>query len=250
MVLLVTSVAVGAAALYASNRTVPAYEGAVSPPSTGSASTATKAAPTTRQPVLAFYGDWYVSGTAQGGLGQAGWPAIVSTRIGAEESTPHAVPDAGYVTASTTTGDTFMSLVENSPESGADVTIAFGGRNDYRAAPAEITSAATRTFEAIRAAAPQTQLLVIGPAWTDQVVPPELPPIRDAVRTAATASGATFVDPLTDRWLFDGPDLLGDDGISPTDAGHAFLADRIEPVVRELLANVPGIETAAATPPP
>jgi lysophospholipase L1-like esterase len=254
VVLLVTGIAVGAAALYASTRTVPAYDppedaDASVPPTSSTTTVTTPPSPTARNPVLAFYGDWYVSGTDQGGRGPAGWPAIVSERIGAEGLVPHAAPDAGYVAASAATGDTFLSLAESDPEPAADVTIVFGGRNDYRAGPAEITAAAIRTFETIRAAAPQTQLLVIGPAWTDAVVPPELPPIRNAVQEAAAAAGATFVDPLAEGWLFDDPELLGADGISPSDAGHAYLADRIEPVVRQLLADVPGIDPAVAAAP-
>lgn len=88
-----------------------------------------------------------------------------------------------------------MTLATSSPEPTADVTIVFGSRNDYLVPPAEITAAATRTLETIRAAAPETQLLVIGPAWTDAAVPPGLLPVRDAVREAATAAGATFIAP-------------------------------------------------------
>ncbi|WP_324278578.1 SGNH/GDSL hydrolase family protein [Blastococcus brunescens] len=244
-----TAIAVGASAWYASTRTPPAFD----PPtdaagSSEPTSSAASTAPATEDtPVLAFYGDWHVSGTELGGQGAAGWPAIVSERIGAEATVAHAVPSAGYVATAATTGDTFPTLVQNGPEPTADVTIVFGGRNDYPFPPEEIAAAATRTFEAIRAAAPETELLVIGPAWSDAAVPPELPPVRDAVQQAAAAAGATFVDPLAEGWFFDGTGLIGADLISPTDAGHVYLADRIEPVVRRLLAEVPGT-AAAATP--
>lgn len=246
VVLAVTALVVGASAWYASNRTPPAFD----PPDEAAVSTAPTTAPPDRTPVLAFYGDWFVSGTDEGGLGPAGWPAIVSERVGAKGTPPHAVADAGYVADSAITADTFVTLAENSPERDADVTIVFGGRNDYLAEPAEITAAATRTFQAIRAAAPETQLLVIGPAWSDAAVPEEIPPIRDAVQQAAVGAGATFVDPLTERWFFDDLGLFGADVISPTDAGHLYLADRIEPVVRQLLSTAPGAEaseTAAPT---
>jgi hypothetical protein len=236
-VLLIAALSVGGAAWYASNRTAPVFE----PPPSAPRSTPGDAVEA-RAPVLAFYGDWYVSGTSQGGIGPAGWPAIVSQRIGAEGTAPHAVTDAGYVATSATAADTFVTLAVNNPEPRADVTIVFGSRNDYEVGAAEITAAATRTFDAIRAAAPQTQLLVIGPAWTDPAVPPELPPVRDAVQRAAEVAGATFIDPLADRWFFDEPSLISTDAISPSDTGHAYLADRIEPVVRQLLTDAPGIE--------
>jgi lysophospholipase L1-like esterase len=190
-----------------------------------------------RAPVLAFYGDWFVSGTEAGGLGPTGWPAIVSERVGAVGTEPHAVTDAGYVAVSDVAGDTFVTLAERQPEPAADVTIVFGGRNDYRASPAEITASARRMFDTIRATAPQTKLVVIGPAWTGADIPPELLPVRFAVRQAASDAGATFMDPLDGGWLIDGVGLIAGDGISPTDEGHTYLAGRIEPFVRALLGR-------------
>ncbi|SOE00356.1 SGNH/GDSL hydrolase family protein [Blastococcus haudaquaticus] len=249
VVLLVTAIAVGAAAWYAGTRTTPAFDSPDDAAEAG-APPPTATPPNDEPPGLAVYGDWYVSGTALGGAGPAGWPAIVSQRLGAQATEPHAVTDAGYVAASDRTGDTFLSLAENFPEPRADVTVVFGSRNDYSAAPAEITAAATRTLETIRATAPETELLVIGPAWTDADVPPELPPVTDAVRQAAAAVGATFVDPLEERWFFDNPELIGADVISPTDEGHRYLADRIEPFVRQVLeenATSPSSETVGPT---
>lgn len=226
------AIAVGISAWVAGNRTPPEFEAPVG---------ATAGVPGTGEPadrpVLAFYGDFLTSGTEQGGLGPAGWPALVSRRLDAEGTSPHAVADAGYVVASDVTGDTFVTLAERAPEADADVTIVFGSRNDYLASPAQITAAAARAFDAIRAAAPETRIVVIGPAWTDVVVPPELLRVRDAVLQAAAAADVTFVDPLADRWFFDDLGLIGTDLISPTDEGHVFMADRIEPVIRDVLAG-------------
>ena len=250
VLLLVTAIAVGASAWYAGNRAPPVFDpagraSAPAPSSSPAPATSSGPTPTAIHPaVLAFYGDWFVSGTAQGGTGEAGWPAVVSRGVGAEATEPHAVTDAGYVRPSQVTGDTFATLAEKDSEPTADVTIVFGGRNDYRAGAAEVTAGATRTLQAIRAADPRTQLLVIGPAWIDADVPPELPPVRDAVQRAASAAGATFVDPLAEGWVLDRPGLIGRDGLSPTDKGHVYLADRIEPVVRQLLAKDPAISLA------
>ncbi|SDF58416.1 Lysophospholipase L1 [Blastococcus fimeti] len=255
VLLLLTAIAVGVAAWVASNRTPPEFD---PPANAGATERATPSASTTAPrstdpsdpsdaPVLAFYGDWYTAGTQQGGLGPAGWPAIVGERLGARSTEPHALTDAGYVATSSFGDATFVSLAELQPEPDADVTVVFGSRNDYRATPAQITAAATRTFELIRAAAPQTRLLVIGPAWTDAAVPAELPPVRDAVRSAAAAADVTFIDPLVGRWFFDGVGLIGRDLISPTDPGHAYLADLIEPLVRDLLENAPASASAPAT---
>ncbi len=254
VLLLLTAITVGVAAWVAGNRTPPEF----TPPANAAATEATPPAGTTAPrgtppaeesdaPVLAFYGDRFTAGTPQGGLGPAGWPAIVSERLGAEGTPPHALADAGYVATSSFGGGSFVTLAERLPEPDADVTIVFGSRNDYQATPAQITAAATRTFEIIRATAPQTRLLVIGPAWTDAAVPAELPPVRDAVRQAAAAADVTFIDPLVGRWFFDGVGLIGPDLIGPNDAGHAYLADLIEPLVRDLLEDAPAPASASAT---
>lgn len=238
--LLATALTVGGLIWFERSRAVPAYEPRDDAAALSEPGGATVSAPPAA-PVLAFYGDWFVSGTAEGGIGDAGWPAIVSQRIGADGSAPHAVADAGYVAVSAVTADTFTSLVERAPEPTADVTIVFGGRNDYRAPPEDIAAAATRTFGTIQADAPGTELLVIGPAWSGSDVPPDLLPVRDAVQQAAAGAEATFVDPLAEQWFAEGTGLVAADLISPTDAGHVVLADRIEPVLRQLLTeDLPG----------
>ncbi|MGY2126952.1 SGNH/GDSL hydrolase family protein [Blastococcus sp. SYSU DS0617] len=237
VLLLVAAIAVGLSAWHASNRTPPEFDPPANANANAGATASPSAGPSTSSeaPVLAFYGDLYTAGTPQGGLGPAGWPAILSERLDAEPTEPHALPDAGYVATSELGGFTFATLAERQPEPDADVTIVFGSRNDYQAGPAQITAAARRTFDIIRANAPDTELLVIGPAWTDAAVPPELPPVRDALLQAAVAASVRFVDPLAERWFFDDLGLIGTDLVSPTDAGHVYLADQIEPYVRDLL---------------
>jgi hypothetical protein len=248
VVLLVLTVSlVGVAAWHASHRKVPTF---APPPSASESQSGTPSAastPTPRVPVIAFYGDNYVAGTTQGGIGAAGWPAIVCARVSATPTPLHAVPGAGYVAPAPATGDTYLTLAQQGPEPTADVTVVFGTRNDFAASPAAIYAAAMQTFTTIRTTAPNTRLLVIGPAWTDAAVPVQLPGVRDAVQRAAADSGATFVDPLAGGWFFGTPQLIGADIVNPTDAGHVYLADRIEPELRRVLAEGQGIGQTAAS---
>jgi len=243
VILLVTAIGVGLAAWYASNRTTPAFE---APANAGASA---EPSPTSADGlVLAFYGDRYTAGTQQGGLGPAGWPAILTERLDARATEVHALIDAGYVATSTFGDFTYEALAGQQPEPDADVTIVFGSRNDFQASRRDITAAATRTFDIILAAAPNTQVLVIGPVGTDAAVLPELPLVRDAVRDAALAAGVTYVDPLAERWFSDDVGLIGPDRISPTDAGHAYLADQIEPYVRVLLEDGQAAATVTGAP--
>jgi lysophospholipase L1-like esterase len=55
------------------------------------------------------------------------------------------------------------------------------------------------------------------------------------VSAAAAAAGATFVDPLADRWFVGHPELIGADHVHPTDAGHAYMAGLIRPAIEKAL---------------
>ena len=55
--------------------------------------------------------------------------------------------------------------------------------------------------------------------------------IRDALDYQAGLAGATYVDPIAAGWFVGRPDLIGADGVHPTDAGHAYTADKIAPLI-------------------
>jgi lysophospholipase L1-like esterase len=198
---------------------------------TGATSTAESA---DGPPVIAVYGDSYSAGSDQGGNGPAGWPALVAGRLDADVRL-HAAQGAGYVAGGE---NTFLNQVLASPEPDADVVLVFGSRSDTGAPARQIGDQAAATYQAVRTAAPSAELVVIGPAWSDEAVPADTLLARDAVQSAAEAAGLAFVDPLAEGWFFGRLELIGADAIHPTDDGHAYLADLIEPVLREALARV------------
>ena len=136
--------------------------------------------------MIAVYGDGYSAGSAQGGTGAAGWPALVADRLDADVRL-HAAQGAGYVAGGD--GGTFLEQVQESPEPDADVVVVFGSRNDTGAPSQEITDRATDTYEAVRTASPDADLVVIGPAWSDEAVPAEVFLVRDSVSAAAETAG-------------------------------------------------------------
>jgi lysophospholipase L1-like esterase len=148
----------------------------------------------------------------------------------------HTAGGAGYVTESPE-GATFADLVEEAVTSEHDVVIFFGSRNDPR--PAGVEAAAGRAFEAVRAVAPGALLLVVGPPWVDDDPPMQIRAVRTAVRAAAEDAGAAWVDPLANGWFTGAAtSLIGADGIHPTDEGHVHIAERLQPVVAELVDQV------------
>jgi lysophospholipase L1-like esterase len=216
------------------------YAGRPSPaeesPALASSPTTPAAKPTAVPvPVLAVYGDGYSRGSDLGGQGPAGWPALVAEQLGAQLSLD-AVSRTGYVSTGTS-GQDFAGLVAASPVPDAAVTVIFGSRNDLGQAPTAVGQRAAETFSLIRQTSPSTRLVVVGPTWSDADVPAEISAERDAVKAAAEQAGATFVDPLEDGWFRSPSGLIASDGVSPTDAGHQFIASALAPPLSNALAG-------------
>jgi lysophospholipase L1-like esterase len=79
--------------------------------------------------------------------------------------------------------------------------------------------------------------LVIGPPWPTADPPDTVLRIRDALKYQAGVAGATFIDPIAAGWFVGRPELIGKDGIHPTDAGHAYMAAKIAPLIGAQLAR-------------
>lgn len=179
---------------------------------------------------IAVISDSYTTGTDLGGLGVNGWPSL-AWRILAEEGRPVAADvaaegRAGYGVR----GDhnsTFGDLTARAVRPDDAVVVFFGSRNDQPVDAIEVAGLARNAFELARRRAPTARFLVIGPPWPTADVPVRIMQIRDALAIVAQASGARFIDPLVERWFVGRPELIGVDGVHPTDIGHRYLAERI-----------------------
>ena len=207
-------------------------EATVSP--SGSGSSPSPTVPNDDPAFVLVIGDAITAGSAEGG-----WPARVTA---AQEAAGQpvdldvlAAAGVGYGRVGAD-GLNFQGLVE-SAEGGYDVVIFFGSQSD-NAAAVDIQGAANRAFAAARAASPNAALVAIGPAWSGGSPPSYIVTNRDGIAAAAAEDGVTFVDPLAEGWFATGVDaeLLGLSGQSPTEDGHAFLAERIGPVLQQALA--------------
>jgi lysophospholipase L1-like esterase len=191
---------------------------------------------------IAVIGDSYTTGGDLGGLGSAGWTARtwrelssyripVSADVGAEGG-------AGYGTRGNR-GSVFEDLTARTVKPDDKLVVFFGSRNDQGVDPAQLSVLAYGTFQLARRIAPSATFLVIGPPWPTADPPAAVVRIRDALQYQAGVAGATFVDPIAERWFVGHPELIGADGVHPTDAGHAYMADKIAPLIAaELPASV------------
>ena len=183
---------------------------------------------------VAVIGDSYTTGGDLGGLGQKGWPARawqalaargmpITADVGAEGG-------AGYGTRGNH-GSVFEDLTAATVRPDDVLVVFFGSRNDQNVEPTQLSILAYGTFQLARRIAPTAAFLVIGPPWPTANPPEGVLRIRDALHYQAQMAGAVFVDPIAEGWFVGRPDLIGADGVHPTDAGHAYMAEMIAPLI-------------------
>lgn len=187
---------------------------------------------------IAVIGDSYTTGANEGGLGPKGWATLAWQEL-AQGGTPVtadvvAEGGAGYV-ARGNHGSIFGDLTARAVQPDDVLIVFFGSRNDKDADPAVITSMSHDALAAAARVAPSARILVIGPPWPTADVPPSVLRIRDILKAQAQQAGAAFSDPIAEGWFVGRPELIGADGIHPTDAGHAYMADKIAPLIGQQL---------------
>ncbi len=192
---------------------------------------ATSEAPLLRVAVIS---DSYTTGTVDGGMGPRNWTALAWQRLARRGidvvADVAAEGRAGYDTVGNR-GSVFADLIVRATRADDAVVVFFGSRNDQEVPPARLRTRVRQAFDLAQRRAPRARLLVIGPAWPTPDVPPVMLGIRDILRAEAAAAGGSFFDPLAAGWFMNQPGLIGPDGVHPTDAGHAYLAARIAPLI-------------------
>ena len=183
---------------------------------------------------IAVIGDSYTAGSSEGGNGPHSWPELawgLLARSGVEvDADVAAEGGAGYGQRGSR-GSLFEDLTAQAVRRNDDLIVYFGSRNDQTVDPQKFPSSAANTFHLARFAAPAAKVLVIGPPWPTVLPPPAVLKIRDLLREQAAMVGAVFVDPITEGWFVGRPDLIGQDGVHPTDAGHVYMAEKIAPLI-------------------
>jgi lysophospholipase L1-like esterase len=187
---------------------------------------------------VAVVGDSYTNGTDEGGLGSKAW--TVETWQTLAHQGVQLAPDvaaegrAGYG-ARGDHGSIFQDLTARAVRPDDALVVFFGSRNDQGVDPMALASLAHDAFELARRTAPNANLLVIGPPWPTPDVPPDVLQIRDILKSQAAAAGGSFFDPIVAGWFAGRPDLIGADGVHPNDAGHAYMAQRLAPLISSQL---------------
>ena len=183
---------------------------------------------------VAVVGDSYTTGGELGGLGSKGWTTrawqLLARQGIAVAPDVAAEGGAGYGTRGNH-GSVFEDLTADVVKPDDALVVFFGSRNDQGVDPTQLSVLAYGTFQLARRTAPSAKFLVIGPPWPTADPPDTVLRIRDSLKYQAGVAGATFIDPIAQGWFVGRPDLIGKDGVHPTDAGHAYMAEKIAPLI-------------------
>ena len=172
---------------------------------------------------IAVIGDSYTAGSDEGGNGSRAWPELVRGLLALEgveiDADIAAEGGAGYGQRGDG-GSVFEDLTARAVRRSDALIVFFGSRNDQPVDAQRFPALAADTFQLARFAAPGAKVLVIGPPWPTASPSPEVLKIRDSLR-----------DQAAQNWFVGREDLIGQDGVHPTDAGHAYMAAKIAPLI-------------------
>ncbi|HVR00058.1 MAG TPA: GDSL lipase [Mycobacterium sp.] len=191
---------------------------------------------------VAVVGDSYTTGTDEGGLGPRSWPAQAWQTLARQgvQVAPDVASEgrAGYAVLGDH-GSDFEDLTARAVHPNDGLVVFFGSRNDQGVDAGLLAEKARSSFDLARRIAPSARLLVIGPPWPTADPPAEVLQVDDIISGQAAAVDAAYVDAIAEHWFVDRPDLIGPDGVHPTDAGHEYMAEMIAPLIRAQLPRRP-----------
>jgi lysophospholipase L1-like esterase len=201
-----------------------------SPSSSSTSGSGSSTAPSKADPVVAFLGDDWTSGTGASGPAKR-FTTLVSAALHLQERN-FGVAGSGYAKQGRSGGD-YASRVDDVVAAQPAMVIVSGGRNDVHDKLSFAAHQARQLFEQLRARLPGAVVIAVAPMWGDSAAPTDLRRVARAVRKAAERVGARYLgvtDPTRGH-----PGFMADDA-HPDDRGYAAIATVLE---RRLAPYVP-----------
>nr|WP_279218417.1 SGNH/GDSL hydrolase family protein [Rhodococcus erythropolis] len=102
-----------------------------------------------------------------------------------------------------------------------------GGQNDYRADASDLVAAVKEDVQAVRAAWPDAEVIVIGPAAPEPLAT-EIERMDTSVEAGARAADAYSINPRATKWFNDENSAqFNFDGAHVNDGGHKLIAAKV-----------------------
>ncbi|WP_353950081.1 SGNH/GDSL hydrolase family protein [Knoellia sp. S7-12] len=164
------------------------------------------------------------------------WTALVADGLGLTEvNFGHA--RTGYVRTGSegSCGDracpNFEGMVPEVAKAKPSTVVITGGGNDSGLPAEDFAHAVTDTIAGLKKAIPGATIYLVNPWWDLRPVPESLAVQAAAVKRAASAADAVYLD--TKQPLVDKPELMVASGTNPNDRGHAALAKAVTEAIAQ-----------------
>lgn len=192
--------------------------------------------------VVTFLGDSYTNGTDMDSGAAKRFPALIGNSLRVEHKVM-GYNGSGYTVRGPKPFNVTFPEAAANVAADSSIVVVFGSRND-KLPYQSVYDGAVKTYQKLRSTVPNAKVIVIGPPWINNKPNPQILSDRKAVQAAAKTAGLQFVDPIARGWfaqpseISDGKNFrIGSDHVHPTDAGHAYLADKIKPYVKQNLCR-------------
>lgn len=133
-------------------------------------------------------------------------------------------------------GETFSARIAQHAKDGTinpALVILEGGQNDYRADAADLAAAVKKDVQAVRAAWPKTEVIVIGPAAPEPLAT-DIERMDTSVEAGARAADAYSINPRATKWFNDDNSAqFNFDGAHVNDGGHKLIAAKIAVALKQ-----------------
>jgi lysophospholipase L1-like esterase len=181
--------------------------------------------------LVTFVGDSWTHGV--GATRSRGFPVLTAEILG-WDYVELGVSGSGYVVPGVDAP--FRSRITAAVAGDPDVIVVQGSLNEQGVDVAELSRAARDTLARLREEAdPATEILVVGAPYTPGTNRARIDGVNEAVSGAADAVGLRFVDPAVQNWTDPDDAGLWADPIHPNDAGHRLVAERLAPIIEDLV---------------
>lgn len=185
----------------------------------------------------AFIGDSYTAGTGASGPSTRFTSLVASTENWQAQDLAYG--GTGYITTATNgvgaCGQAhcpdYRAVIAQAKKANPSVVIVTGGRNDVGQRDSDLSSGIRGFYEDLAKALPKAKIYAVSPIWGPDTIPSQLSTIRQDVKDAAGANGATYLDigePLQGH-----ADAVIADQVHPNDLGHKLIAAAIEKALKK-----------------
>jgi hypothetical protein len=124
-------------------------------------------------------------------------------------------------------GKSFGTEIQRKVNADTDIVVLFGGTYDTQSLDS-LPQAVADTLSDIRVVAPRAEVIVVGPAWArGGPAPDSFLAVDGILRDAAVLDNSEFVDPIAEGWFDGRDDVLADDEVHLSDAGHRIIEERL-----------------------